>query len=342
MAGIQPRGLVCLALLVIASLGSSTADAQTVIEPPAVSPGARSLGFGGAFVAVADDATASWTNPSGLMQLVRPEISAEGRSWSEDRDGLASNLSSLGFLSFVLPRRTWSLAVYGQTLSSLEVSDGELGSGSDPTPVSDLIVAAAGVSAALRISEDVSVGFGFAAFAGVATAGVGLEPSSFPFFDDEVRTEPGATAGVMWNVNDTWVLAASFRSGADFRFNSGDRAVFPDITSIGGRWRSAGGNATVAAEVERLDGLEDRLRPHLGGEWVFLNAKPLVGLRGGVWYDPEGSAARTGVDSQQHAGDGVIHSSMGVGLAWKRVQVDLGGDLSERTTIVALSVIVTF
>jgi long-subunit fatty acid transport protein len=40
-------------------------------------PGARALGMGGAFVAVADDATAVVANPAGLTILQRPEISAE-------------------------------------------------------------------------------------------------------------------------------------------------------------------------------------------------------------------------------------------------------------------------
>jgi len=45
-------------------------------------PGARSLALGGAFVAVADDATASVANPAGLALLVRPEVSVEGRFWN--------------------------------------------------------------------------------------------------------------------------------------------------------------------------------------------------------------------------------------------------------------------
>src|SRR5919198_5041141 len=40
-------------------------------------PGARALGMGGAFLAVADDATAVVTNPAGLPTLQRPEMSAE-------------------------------------------------------------------------------------------------------------------------------------------------------------------------------------------------------------------------------------------------------------------------
>ena len=59
-----------------------------VPQPPAFRPppifsaplpagsGARALGFAGAFVAIADDATAASWNPAGLVQLERPEISA--------------------------------------------------------------------------------------------------------------------------------------------------------------------------------------------------------------------------------------------------------------------------
>lgn len=43
-----------------------------------VGSGARALGMGGAFIGVADDATAASWNPGGLIQLERPEISIVG------------------------------------------------------------------------------------------------------------------------------------------------------------------------------------------------------------------------------------------------------------------------
>ena len=43
-----------------------------------VGSGARALGMGGAFIAVADDATAASWNPAGLKHLLRPEISLVG------------------------------------------------------------------------------------------------------------------------------------------------------------------------------------------------------------------------------------------------------------------------
>ncbi len=317
-------------------------SAQTTVEPPAVSPGARSLGFGGAFVAIADDATAAWTNPSGLMQLVRPEISAEGRGWSEDRDTLASNQSSLGFLSFVLPKQSWSLAFYGQTLSSLEFPGAWPTGSGEPIPLSSLVIANVGVSAAVRLSDAVSLGFGATAFAGAFSGGFAGVPSSYPFFDDEVQTELGATAGVLWSLDDSWAVGAAARTGADFRFSGGGRAVFPDIVSAGARWSSAGGHATVAAELEHLSGIEDRLRPHLGAEWVFLDVRPLIGVRIGLWHDPKGGSAVLGSDSEPTVDDSATHGSVGVGFAWRKFQVDVAVDASERTTITSVSGIYTF
>jgi long-subunit fatty acid transport protein len=50
-------------------------DVQINSSPNPVGSGARALGMGGAFIAVADDATAASWNPGGLMQLERPEFS---------------------------------------------------------------------------------------------------------------------------------------------------------------------------------------------------------------------------------------------------------------------------
>ena len=46
-------------------------------------PGARSLGMGGAFLGLADDASAAEANPAGLTILRKPEITIEGRNYLE-------------------------------------------------------------------------------------------------------------------------------------------------------------------------------------------------------------------------------------------------------------------
>jgi long-subunit fatty acid transport protein len=51
-----------------------------------VGSGARALGMGGSFIAVADDATAASWNPGGLVLLGRPEISVAGAFFRRDED----------------------------------------------------------------------------------------------------------------------------------------------------------------------------------------------------------------------------------------------------------------
>lgn len=57
---------------------SSLSDAQQVEISSSLNPvgsGARAVGMGGAFISVADDATAASWNPAGLVQLEKPEVS---------------------------------------------------------------------------------------------------------------------------------------------------------------------------------------------------------------------------------------------------------------------------
>ena len=55
-------------------------------SPNPVGSGARALGMGGAFIAVADDATAASWNPGGLIQLETPEVSIVGASFYRIED----------------------------------------------------------------------------------------------------------------------------------------------------------------------------------------------------------------------------------------------------------------
>ncbi|MDH3328018.1 MAG: outer membrane protein transport protein [Desulfobulbaceae bacterium] len=55
-------------------------------SPNPVGSGARALGMGGAFIAVADDATAASWNPGGLIQLERPEVSIVGAWFHRSED----------------------------------------------------------------------------------------------------------------------------------------------------------------------------------------------------------------------------------------------------------------
>ena len=78
-------------------LAASTASAQSVSSPFAIiaeqsrtaisiqGTGARAVGLGGAFIALADDASAVSFNPAGLAQLLSPEFSLVAESLQRDQ-----------------------------------------------------------------------------------------------------------------------------------------------------------------------------------------------------------------------------------------------------------------
>ncbi len=85
-----------------------------IANPNPVGSGARALGQGNAFIAVADDATAASWNPAGLSQLEKPEFSFAIERFSSRTDtspgggytggGLSKlNLSDFNYASIVLP-----------------------------------------------------------------------------------------------------------------------------------------------------------------------------------------------------------------------------------------------
>ena len=85
----KARRILPFAAAIAAFLGAGGALAQarrqrspTVIFSPTgnyQNPGARAFALGGAFVGLADDASASELNPAGLSQLRRPELGVEFR-----------------------------------------------------------------------------------------------------------------------------------------------------------------------------------------------------------------------------------------------------------------------
>ncbi len=189
-------------LLVAAAVSAVPASAQetpSTFEFSFSNPGARSLGLGGAFAALADDATAAFANPAGLVQLVSPEVSAELRHWSystpyivggrfegeptgiglDTTDGLRTavseeQLTGLSFLSLVYPGRRWSLAAYRHELANFRAHTATQGlfPGEDGIRAFDrgwsteLDIVSCGIAGAYRLSDRFSLGLGIIHFKG--------------------------------------------------------------------------------------------------------------------------------------------------------------------------------
>jgi len=120
-------------LIMILSLCFALADAQAQIDigavniassPNVVGSGARAMGMGGAFVAVADDATAASWNPAALLNLELPEASVVGSAFWREEDysslshpevnGATSAKSfDLNYLSVAYPFTVWQRNMVG-------------------------------------------------------------------------------------------------------------------------------------------------------------------------------------------------------------------------------------
>jgi len=184
-------------VLAVGALGAASASAQTDVEVNAAvqfnftSPGARSLALGGAFVGLADDATAAFTNPAGLTTLSKPEVSLEGRGFQYSHlftsggrlggtpsgtgldtvsgltDGESEDsVNGLSFASIVYPRGDFAIAAYRHEVANFEANietQGAFFESSRLLPVRadmELDIVNYGVSAAYRFGENASLGAG--------------------------------------------------------------------------------------------------------------------------------------------------------------------------------------
>jgi len=129
-----------------------------------MTPGARSLGMGGAFLGAADDATTASANPSGLASLSLREVSVEARYQRIETPYLfggriSGALSGLGldtvagpaygtdvedqgalaFLSLVVPLSHFTIAAYRHEVAKMENTPTITSAAAVTTPAVDLM-----------------------------------------------------------------------------------------------------------------------------------------------------------------------------------------------------------
>ena len=263
------RGFALVAVAVVTCLWSVISVAQE--GPPALefnfsNPGARSMGLGGAFVALADDATAAFANPAGLVQLSRPEVSLElrrrdysspytegGRALGaptgfgiDTVDGIRTAFSNettsgLSYLSFVYPGTKWSLALYRHQLADFvfrtEVNGlfGDVPDGirryDDQRAVIELDIVGTGLAAALQVTEGLSLGLGVSYFAGTVENQAGVyQIDSYPA--DDSFYESNSFLSSRLHTTSSFVSDTS-----DLGFNFGVLWKFADSWRLGGVYR---------------------------------------------------------------------------------------------------------
>jgi len=122
--------LTCGMVLLYLTPAFTFSGANFSSAPNTVESGARAIGMGGAFIAIADDATAASWNPAALMELKEPEASIVGNyvyrkennsiktqsnEYAESGSG-AADYWNLNYLSFVYPSQYITIALTYQHL----------------------------------------------------------------------------------------------------------------------------------------------------------------------------------------------------------------------------------
>ena len=382
--------------------GAPAQEEATAFELRFSNPGARSLGFGGAFVALADDATAAFANPAGLTQLLEPELTLEirGQSVTSPPDSpaidLSLGLSTQAFIAFVYPWKNISLAVYRNGFANFESNAQIIGSlpdgGSfDVQTANELEIVNTGISVSYRLNENLSLGAGVYEWQGIfesvtAETRTGPDPRTailrFRQTTTNEDTDIGFNAGFLWRLAKRWRLGGVLRQGPELALRSVERIGpvtqplpslpareldsrihFPSVLGLGLAFKPKNEKLTLSFEwdfvrysnvLDSLAGepdrgnfdLDDAHEIHLGLEYVITASRPVIALRLGGWIDPDHRLRYLGADPVDRVifqgGRDESHLAAGLGLAFKRLKLDLAVDDSDSIFAGSFSAIYSF
>ncbi len=251
----KPQRLAVIITAALASLAPS-AHALTDEETNAAlqfnfaNPGARSLGLGGAFIGLADDATAAYTNPAGLTQLVQFEVGAEFRHTRYNAEFAASGSATfspfstagvrnrnaksiengVSFFSVVIPLERWSLAFYRHefldynttyvtSFIPLVGSPGNIGAAGYGARI-DVYGVNVGGAIAYRVNDQLSFGAGLI-YSTLDLDSFTVRPIENPSI---ASTQSGDDHGVGFNIgalykfNDKLRFGIVYRDGVEFEY----------------------------------------------------------------------------------------------------------------------------
>ena len=279
----SPTLFVFLTLLFAAVTAAQ--EEATAFDISLANPGARSLGFGGAFVPLADDATATFANPAGLSQLLEPELTFEGRVQGIEAtsDGLtvpsSEDATVLAFVAFVYPFKRGAVAIYQNGFANLTF--GTRNRGAVGTRTFDIAlfnqfeIESTGLSASYRLSEDLSIGASVARWDGDLSSVRGSTLSGEGAMDPDERRVTALTttdssdltfnAGFLWRFADQWRLGGVYRGGPEFGLRSEARSgtlpqnqlpvrirqfplLLPDVFGLGVAFKSRNETLTLSFE----------------------------------------------------------------------------------------------
>ena len=316
------KKLTALTLIVLSSLVlSSVAFADGYLnDPMAIGVGARALGMGKAYVAMAEDGDTIFMNPAGLGRITNPKLtSMYSRSW-------AMSITS----SSAAPSRTaksrpsaWACQFPVADIPLTDSTGAPLGSGgwgNNVVFVSYGTYLNALPVLSLNLDRDVLVG-GSLKYFSVGGDGSGVSDASGTGMDIDLGALYPITDYMMVGVNAMNILPASL--GAKITKSTGQADSIPSTIKVGTKVTLIGqeGTALAAHDTRRLYG-------NLDYDFSPTGARPGA-VHAGVEFWPTGNLAlRAGLDDKD--------PTAGVGIRVAGLEFDYAyhpySGISENTT----------
>lgn len=282
-----------VALLGMSGAAFAITDTETNASIPfnLANPGARSMGMGGAFLGLADDATAAYTNPAGLTQLVTPEISAEARHTEYDLpyvnggsgsvspfngSGLKigdanSSQNNLSFLSVVFPHDRWSFAFYRDELVRFHTDFSSVVTGESVAGVGTAFPIAAhanlkivdyGFAAAWKASDAISLGAGISYYNFDINTSINRYGFAPDFTDTTIPlnrqsqfgsdNDVGVNLGARFVFSEHFSAGLNYRRGPSFSYGANSVALANVVANADGTFTPTATAAQVAADLKNV------------------------------------------------------------------------------------------
>lgn len=281
-------GRKCTLLATLALLAGSEARA---LAQPFEQAGIRALGLGGAFVAVADDASAVWWNPAGLASgpffNVILEREVRRREPASDTSLLTRSAIDQSSTGFALATPPLGLSYHRTRYTTVPAAGDSNGRESESTPVQSLVTHQTGVTVLHSLTSALVVGSTLKLVRGIAAAGSDVERITDVALDRGADLIGRATNRFDADVGVHWT-SGLLRAGVTVRhlgeptFETPDGQEFTlERQARAGAALALGSATTLSADLDLTEQRED-----LAGRRVAFGIehrwRTRFALRGGV------------------------------------------------------------
>jgi hypothetical protein len=203
----NPKAITALAALAACLIGAvqpaaATPESRAAVLFLLIEPGARASGMGETYVAIADDATATYFNPAALAGQTQRKLNFTHQKWLP---GLADDLS-YEFLAYSQPVEGWGNVGLHGTLLDLgeQTRTGERGEVLGSFSSYDLAVSGA---YGADIADNLAAGIGLKFIrSNLADQGAGIERGK------GVGNSFAADLGLLWRATPTLTFGAALRN----------------------------------------------------------------------------------------------------------------------------------